>query len=129
MLTHESLTSRIIAAAYRVHNDLGSGFLEHIYGNGLLHELRRDGLRVEPHPPVEVLHRGVVLGYCITDLLVEGFFVVEIKAQESILRGHLSQTRAYLRCSGKESGMVINFGPVKVEVRRVENGRKREERA
>ncbi|MCC6740834.1 MAG: GxxExxY protein [Planctomycetia bacterium] len=122
MLPFESLTARIIGASFRIHNSLGSGFLEHVYRNALAHELEAEGLsvRVEPSFPVE--YSGITVGFCRADLVVENLVVVETKAQEAILPGHRAQLGAYLRCSGCDAGLVVNFGPEKVEVKRVVAG-------
>ncbi|MCE9584023.1 MAG: GxxExxY protein [Planctomycetes bacterium] len=119
MLTFESLTSTIIGASFRIHKALGPGYLEHVYRNGLALELTDMGLRAKVEVPLTVLLRGAPVGHCSADLVVEGVVAVETKAQEAILPGHLAQLRAYLRCSGLPAGLVMNFGPSRVDVRRV----------
>ena len=120
MLTFEPLTARIIGAAFRVHNTLGPGYLEHIYRDALALELSGEGLHVRVEAPITVHYNGVALGTCAADLIVERTVVAELKAQEAILPGHMAQLRAYLRSSGHPAGIVINFGPVKVEMKRAE---------
>jgi GxxExxY protein len=124
MLSFEPLTKLIIGAAFRVHNALGSGYREHVYQNALAVELAKHRLKVELEAPLPVLYDGVDVGTCKADLVVEEVFAVEAKAQDALLDGHAAQLRAYLRCSGLESGLVLNFGPEKVGIRRVEDGRK-----
>ena len=120
MLNHELLTSRIIGAAFRVHNVLGPGHLEHVYRNALALELAKAGLAVRVEGRIEVEYDGTLVGNCFADLVVEETVVVETKAKEAILPGHLAQTRAYLRASGLETGVVLNFGPMKVDVKRAD---------
>lgn len=119
MYLHQDLTARIIGASFRAHNRLGPGFLEHVYRNALALELAGEGIRSIPEVPLGVKYNGLPVGSCFADLVVESIVVVEVKAQEAILPGHLLQLHAYLRCSGLETGLVINFGPKRVDVRRV----------
>ena len=118
MLPFERLTSRIIAASFRVHNSIGAGYLEHVYRNSLALEIAKEGLRCRTEVALRVKYGGINVGTCFADLIVEDTVVVETKAQEAILPGHLAQLRACLRCSGHEAGLVINFGPVRVNLRR-----------
>jgi len=120
MLPFEELTSRIIAASFRVHNSIGAGYLEHVYRNALALEIAKEGLTARIEAPLRVHYGGIAVGTCFADLIVEEIVVVEIKAQEAILPGHKAQVRAYLRCSGHVTGLVVNFGPVRVDVKRVD---------
>ena len=127
MLTHEHLTARIIKAAFYVHNVLGPGHLEHVYQNALVIVLRREGLQVRTEVNVPVDFEGVNVGRCESDMIVEHVVVVENKATLGIMPGHEVRLGAYLNCSGFQLGLLLNFGPTRVEVKRVE--RTREERA
>lgn len=113
----------VIGAAFRVHNALGPGYLEHVYRNGLALELGDAKLEVRIEVPLTVSYKGAAIGHCAADLVVEGILAVETKAQESILPGHMAQLRAYLRCSGIPFGLVVNFGPARVDIKRVALGR------
>ncbi|MCC6740635.1 MAG: GxxExxY protein [Planctomycetia bacterium] len=119
MLPHEHLTSRIIGAAFRAHNTLGPGHLEHVYRNALALLLQEEGLHCRVEAELPVHFQGVKVGLCEADLVVESVVVVETKAREGILPGHEARLGAYLRCSGHELGLLVNFGPVRVEVKRV----------
>ncbi|MCC6738409.1 MAG: GxxExxY protein [Planctomycetia bacterium] len=119
MLSHQDLTSRIIAGAFRVHNSLGPGHLEHVYQHALAHVLRREALDVRTEAALPVFFEGVRVGTCESDLIVNDLIVVETKAKDAILPGHEARLRAYLRASGYETGLVLNFGPARVDVRRV----------
>jgi GxxExxY protein len=119
MLAFEELTSRIIGAAFRVHNTLGPGHLEHVYRNALALVLRREGLHVQVEAVLDVHFDDVKVGWCEADLIVERIVVVETKAREGILPGHEARLGAYLRSSGHELGLLLNFGPVRVDVKRV----------
>ncbi|HID85270.1 MAG TPA: GxxExxY protein [Anaerolineaceae bacterium] len=70
-MLHTDLTEVILKAFYTVYNTLGYSFLEKIYENALLLELRRRGLRVHQQVPIKVYYAGQVVGEYFADLLVE----------------------------------------------------------
>jgi GxxExxY protein len=106
----EATSKAIIGAAMRVHSALGPGLLESTYRACLAHELHLAGLRVLSEWPVPISYRGVRIdvGYRM-DLLVEDCVVVELKAVEKLLRLHDAQLIAYLKLSGMNVGLLINF--------------------
>jgi GxxExxY protein len=105
----------------KVHTALGPGLLESAYELCLIRELRKRGLRVESQVPIAVRYDGETLdvGYR-ADLLVEGVILVELKSAETVLPIHKAQLLSYLRLSGKEVGLLINFN-----VEHLKNGIKR----
>lgn len=111
MLLHDELTSRIINVFYSVYNTLGYGFLEKVYENALLHELRKRGLHVEQQKPIKVTFDGVVVGEYFADLLVEGKVLLELKTAATISDAHKAQLINYLKATGVEVGLILNFGP------------------
>jgi GxxExxY protein len=116
-MQHEELTEKVIGAAYEVHNTLGSGFLEKIYENALALELRRLGLNVEQQKPVAVHYKGELVGDYVADIVMEGTVILEVKAASAIETPHEVQLVNYLKATGIEVGLLINFGR-KVEVKR-----------
>ena len=110
-LLHANLTEAIIQAFYTVYNALGYGFLEKVYENALLLELRRRGLQVEQQAPIKVYYAGQVIGEYFADLLVEGKVIVELKAAEAISPAHEAQLLNYLKATGISVGLLLNFGP------------------
>ena len=116
-MLHEELTEKVIGAAYEVHNTLGFGFLEKVYENALAVELRRSGLRVEQQKPVPVRYKGELVGDYVADMVVEGKAIVEAKAVSAIEPAHEVQLVNYLKATGIEVGLLVNFGR-KVEVKR-----------
>ncbi|GIK56128.1 MAG: GxxExxY protein [Chloroflexi bacterium] len=110
-MLHEALTGQILQAFYLVYNTLGYGFLEKVYENALLHELRSSGLEVFPQHPIKVHYAGVIVGEYFADLLVGGLVIVELKVAESISQAHISQLDNYLRATAVEVGLLLNFGP------------------
>jgi GxxExxY protein len=103
------LTRFIIGSAYRVHQRLGSGFLEKVYENALAIELRKGGLKVQQQIPVTVRYDGVAVGEYFADLLVEDRVVCELKAIENLARSHEMQLVNYLVATEIETGLLINF--------------------
>jgi GxxExxY protein len=100
----------VVDAAMKVHTSLGPGLLESAYEACLMRELRKRGLRVDSQVPISVEYDGETLdvGYR-TDLLVEGIVLVELKSIETVLPIHKAQLLSYLRLSGKQVGLLINF--------------------
>ncbi len=104
------ITRQIITAAMKVHTVLGPGLLESAYHACLLHELRKQGLTVASQVGLPVVYDGekIDLGYRI-DLIVGDMVIVEIKCVEAINPVHQAQLLSYLRLSGRQVGLVINF--------------------
>lgn len=106
----EKIGSGILAAAMRVHTELGPGLLEGAYESCLAHDLERYGLRVERQVtlPIEYGGQRIEAGYRL-DLLVQGRVVIEVKAVEKILPIHLAQLVTYLRLGKYSLGYLLNF--------------------
>jgi GxxExxY protein len=100
----------VIAAAMKVHSVLGPGLLESAYQACLAHEIRRRGLEVATEVPLPVVYQGQKLevGYRI-DLVAEGRVVIEVKSVEAIHPIHNAQLLSYMRLSGINVGLLINF--------------------
>ncbi len=109
----EELTREIIAAAMRVHSELGPGLLESAYEACLFHELLKQGFKVERQKPVPIHYDGILIdcGYRV-DLLVNDEIIIELKAVERVLPIHHAQIISYLKLAGKEIGLLINFNVV-----------------
>jgi GxxExxY protein len=105
-------TSKIIGAAIEVHRHLGPGFLECIYEEALVRELRRRNVHVERQVTIPIKYRDDPIGSCRIDVLVEGDVVVELKAVESLDAIHFAQVRSYLAAGAFEVGLLINFNVV-----------------
>jgi GxxExxY protein len=121
MIENDPLSERIIGCAFRVANRLGNGFLEKIYENALAHELRKDGLNFEQQFPIKVIYDGEMVGDYIADLLVEGRILIELKAVKTLDEIHLAQCMNYLKATGHQACLLINFGVPKIEIKRINN--------
>jgi GxxExxY protein len=109
-LVDGDLTEQIIACAFRVHRILGAGFLEKVYENAMVHELTDAGLNVRQQARLTVAYRGHQVGEYFADLLVEEAVVCELKATDGLSREHEVQLVNYLKATGIETGLLINFG-------------------
>lgn len=106
----DELSGKIIGCAQKVHNTLGTGFLEKIYENALRLELEEAGLSVQQQVPITVYYRGQAVGEYYADLLVEGRMIVEIKAVQNLAKEHEVQLVHYLTATGIDDGLLLNFG-------------------
>ena len=111
-------TERIIGAAYRVHNKMGFGYLESVYENCLMIELRKAGLSAQAQTGITVHYDGQVVGEFVADIVVQDTVIVELKSVRRLAKAHEVQLVNYLVATGKPVGLLINFGPGKVEVKR-----------
>jgi GxxExxY protein len=116
---YEELTKTILGACFEVSNELGAGFLESVYQNALLIVLQQKGLKVQPQFPLNVKFRGQVVGQFYADLLVEDQVIVELKAVTALTPVHQAQVINYLKGTGIEVGLLVNFGRPKIEYRRL----------
>jgi GxxExxY protein len=112
------LTSKIIGCAMKVHREMGFGFLESVYENALLHELRKAGFEAQQQIPIKVYYDGIVAGDFIADLVVNGTVIMELKAVQSVNVVHEVQLVNYLKATGIDSGLLFNFGAKSLEFKR-----------
>jgi GxxExxY protein len=116
-MKYADLTEKIINAAYKVHNVLGFGFLEKVYQNALVIELRKRDLVVSSGVPIKVFYDNEIVGEYVADLIVEDKVILELKAVKDLAEIHEVQLVNYLKATGIEVGLLINFGH-SVQVRR-----------
>lgn len=116
------LTSRIIACAIEVHKDLGPGFEEVFYQRALYREFAAHGIEATREVDIEVQYKGLSLGKKRVDFIVEDC-LLEIKAKTALEDVDKVQTLSYLKASGYPIGLLINFGGVEIEIKRIANTR------
>jgi GxxExxY protein len=117
-MKYKELTEKIIGCAYRVYNKMGFGFLESVYEKCLLIELKNAGLRAMTQTPITVYYDNDVVGEFVADVMVEDEIILELKSVLKIVKAHEVQLVNYLTATGKDVGLIINFGESKVEVKR-----------
>jgi GxxExxY protein len=115
----DELTSKILEACFEVSRELGAGFLESVYEKALLVALKQKGLSAVCQVPLKVKFRGVIVGEFYADILIEGKVLVELKAVSRILSAHKAQVINYLKATGIEIGLLVNFGNAKLEYYRL----------
>lgn len=93
-------------------------FLESVYEKCLMIELRKAGIRAEHQKPITVHYEGEAVGDFTADILVDDCVIVELKSVRRIIKAHEVQLVNYLVATGKEVGLILNFGETKVEVKR-----------
>ncbi|MCD6297207.1 MAG: GxxExxY protein [Deltaproteobacteria bacterium] len=109
-MKYSDLTEKIIKAAYKVHNILGFGFLEKVYQNALMLELKRMGLEASSEMPIKVYYQDQIVGEYVADIVVEDKVILELKAVKELAEIHEVQLVNYLKATGIEVGLLINFG-------------------
>jgi GxxExxY protein len=114
----QELTQKILEGAFAVHNTLGCGFLEKVYSNALLLELRNLNLSCEHEVPFKVRYRNIVVGDYCADLIVQRRVLVELKACAGLDSVHEAQILNYLKASSIQVGLLLNFGKPKLQYRR-----------
>ena len=126
-MKHEELTHKIIGCAYKVFNKLGFGFLESVYKKAMIIELTKNKLNVEDEKPLQVYYDDQIVGEFSVDLFVEDTVVVELKSVQNLAQNHEVQLVNYLNGLKKDIGLLINFGPSGVDVKRKYRGVKNTE--
>lgn len=109
-MMHEEITNKIINAFYKVYNVLGYGFLEKVYENAMVVELRKSRLNAVSQQNIKVFYESEEVGDYFADLLVEDKIIVELKAAKAICEEHEAQLTNYLKATSIELGLLLNFG-------------------
>ena len=104
------LSQNIVDCIFQVHQNLGAGFLEKIYEDCLCHEMAERGIAFTRQFPINVVYKGkkIASDYRL-DLVVENKILLELKAVEKILPVHEAQIYSYLKMSGLQLGLLVNF--------------------
>ena len=113
------LTEVIIGAAIEVHRKLGPGFLESVYENALVIELRKRSVGVEQQKPISIKYDGLEVGTHRLDLLVQDQVIVDLKTIKAFEDVHFAVVRSQLRAAGLKHGLLLNFAGVTLQIKRV----------
>ena len=117
-LKQYDLCGQVIGAAMKVHSTLGPGFLESVYQNALIWELQKLRLKVDAQKAITVHYDGQVVGFFTADLLVNDSLMVELKANQLVVKAHEVQLVNYLVATGIDEGLLLNFGAERLEYKR-----------
>ena len=118
---YSELTSKIIRCAMTVHSTLGNGFQEVIYQRALEIEMKLADLEFYREFEMPIHYRGEHIGTRRVDFFVEKIVSVELKAQTKLEDVHFAQAINYLEAYNLEIGLLINFGEVSLNFKRLTN--------
>ncbi|MBA2586787.1 MAG: GxxExxY protein [Chthoniobacterales bacterium] len=117
-LQDRETTQRIIGAAIRVHRELGPGFLESVYEEALAVEFALRGIAFVRQKPVALFYKDHQIGEHRLDFLVDGLIVVELKAIRTLEDIHFAIGRSYLKATGLQDGILLNFATAPLTIKR-----------
>ena len=118
-IQNKALTDRIIAAAIRVHKELGPGFLEAMYEEALAIEFAAAHMNYERQKLLPVFYREHLIGEHRLDFLVEQKVILELKAISAIEDIHFAIVRSYLKAANLDDALLLNFATTWLTVKRV----------
>ena len=118
IITIDQLITEVIECAKRIRRQLGPGFLEKVYKNAMVVELRKLNLNFETEKLIQVLYDGIVVGEYRTDIIVEGRLILELKATQDLSIANEVQLVNYLTSIQIDDGLLINFGADKLQFKR-----------
>ena len=118
-LLYSKETEIIIHSFYKVYNTLGYGFLEKVYENSLFLELQKNNLMVKQQYPINVFYYDKVVGEYFADLLINDKIILELKTAKKISQENEFQLINYLKATGFEIGLLLNFGEKAEFVRKI----------
>ena len=122
MYKESDLTRKIIGIAMKIHREIGPGFQERVYHKAMILDLEKENLTADSEKKFDILYQNKHVGTFILDLVVEGKIVVELKAiSGEILKLFYSQIISYLKASGLEIGLLINFCNDSLDIKRFAN--------
>jgi GxxExxY protein len=120
-ILYKELSYKIIGLAMEIHSKLGYGFLEKVYENALMLLFRREVIQAKQQAPIKVYFEGEIVGEYFADILVEDTIILELKVLEKITDVHIAQALNYLKATGLELAIILNFGKRKLEYERLIN--------
>ncbi len=120
-IIYRDLSYRLMQAIFEVHNTLGPGFIESIYEEALACELELRNVPFERQKAVTVCYKGRNVGDQRLDFVVDGKIVLELKAASALTDVFKQQTLSYLKATGLKLGILVNFGVLRVEYKRIAN--------
>jgi GxxExxY protein len=113
-----TVIKQINRATFEVSKELGSGFLETVYQNALMLELKKEKLDVRSNVPIKVRYKGVPVGEYCAHIVVEDQIILDITMVDELEKIHEIQIINCLKATGYKVGLLINFANEKAEIRR-----------
>ena len=118
MVDVEVLIKTVMDCAGRIRRCLGPGYLESVYKNAMIIELKKNSLSYEIEKPISVFYDDVLVGDFKADIVIEGILILELKAVQSLHMAHEIQLVNYLTATGIDDGLLINFGSEELQFKR-----------
>ena len=117
---NDPLTEKIIGCCFRVHSELGPGFIEKIYHNALALELRTANITHKKEETFKVFYQDISVGSFKVDIVVDSKVIVELKAVNGKTPTIFeAQVLSYLKASGLNTGLLVNFGNRQCQIKRL----------
>ena len=113
----DELIEAINNCALRIRRQLPQGYLEAVYKNAMVIELRKLGLSFETEKPIKVFYDGLPVGEYKADIIIDNRLILELKALQNLCTAHEVQLVNYLTATGIDDGLLINFGGEKIDIR------------
>ena len=113
------ITYKINGTIFEVNKILGPGFLEKVYENALLLELKNRGLEADKQVPIKVNYKNNLVGEYFADILVENQVIIELKTVVNLDNNHEAQLLNYLKATGIKVGILVNFKQTRAEIKRM----------
>ena len=114
----EELIKMIMSCSANIRRQLGPGYIESVYKNAMLVELKKNGLTYEVEKPIKVYYDGTLVGDFYADIIVENRLIIELKAVNALHMAHEVQLVNYLTATGIDDGLLINFGSETLQFKR-----------
>ncbi len=114
-----TLSERVLACAVKVHKTLGVGFLERVYENALIIELRKIGISVEQQKRIPVYDDRVIVGDFVADIIVNNTLIIELKAVSGFCNEHTACCINYLKATNLPVCLLLNFGKTALQIKRI----------
>jgi len=118
-ILYKELSYKIIGLAMQVHRELGPGFLEKVYENSMMILFRKENIPAINQAPINVYFESEIVGHYVADILVDERIILELKCIETIANVHRAQVLNYLKATGKQLAIILNFAKKKLEYERL----------
>jgi len=109
----------IRGARFEVYNHFGGAFKENIIDKSLQIALKSKGLSIETQKRITIYFKGNKVGTYVPDIIVNNKIIIEIKCKPFLTKGDIDQFWKYLKGTNFKVGLLINFSPTKLEIKRI----------
>jgi GxxExxY protein len=120
-IIYRELSYKIMGIMYEVYNDLGYGYQEKIYQKAIELALVKEGIEFKPQCPYKVKYKDEIVGRYFIDIVIENKIVIEIKRGDHYSRNNFKQVIGYLKATGLELAILVNFTSTGIKYKRILN--------